>query len=156
MIILGIDPGTSRIGYGLVRKEGGKLKHLESGLVKFPENDQREKLVILEEEIKKVIDEHKPDRVGVEKLYFTKNKKTALSVAEARGVILNTIIKSGTPFFEIGPGEVKLAVTGDGRATKAAVAKMVNYFLELGSRKVVDDVSDALAIAIAVSNRQGK
>jgi len=153
MIILGIDPGTTRIGYGFIKKEGGKLRHLESGLVKFPKNDTREKLVILEESINGLIQKHRPEKVGVEKLYFTKNKKTAIAVAEARGVILNTIIKTGTPFLEIGPGEVKLAVTGDGRATKEAVARMVNYFLEIKPKKMVDDVSDALAIAIAVSNR---
>ncbi len=155
MIILGIDPGTTRIGYGVIRKNSGSLEYLDSGLIKLSNADSKKNLVVLEKEIKTIIKKHKPARTGLEKLYFTKNKKTAIAVAEARGVILNTIIKTGTPFFEIGPSEVKLAVTGDGRASKESVAKMVNYFLGIKIKKTEDDISDALAIAIAISNKWG-
>ncbi|MFH0712927.1 MAG: crossover junction endodeoxyribonuclease RuvC [Candidatus Jorgensenbacteria bacterium] len=155
MVILGIDPGTTRIGYGVIKKNGGSLEHLESGLIELTATNHGEKLVALEEKIKAVIRKTGPARIGVEKLYFTKNKKTALAVAEARGVILNTIMKTGIPLFEVGPNEVKFAVTGNGRASKESVAKMVNYFLKIKPKKMVDDVSDALAIAIAVSNKRG-
>ena len=155
MIILGIDPGTTRIGYGAIGKNGGALEHLESGLIELKTANHGEKLAALEKEIKIVIRRTKPARIGLEKLYFTKNKKTALAVAEARGIILNTITKTGIPLFEVGPNEVKFAVAGNGRASKESVAKMVNYFLKIKPRKMTDDVSDALAIAIAVSNEHG-
>ena len=155
MVILGIDPGTTRIGYGVIRKNGGVLEYLESGLIEPPVASHGEKLAALEEKIKTVIQKTAPAKIGLEKLYFAKNKKTAIAVAEARGVILNTIIKTGIPLLEVGPNEVKFAVTGDGRAPKEAVAKMVNYFLKIKPKKMTDDVSDALAIAIAVSNKKG-
>lgn len=144
MIILGIDPGTARIGYGLIEKDGGKLKHIESGLIDLP----------VEKSVEGLLKRARPDKAGLEKLFFTKNRKTALRVAETRGVILNTLNKGGIPVFEIGPNEVKLAVTGDGRASKGSVARMVGLFLSIEG-KMVDDASDALAIAIAVSNLRG-
>jgi crossover junction endodeoxyribonuclease RuvC len=153
MIILGIDPGTVRIGYGVIKKEDGGLKHLESGLITLPPADQKTRFLGIEKGVNDIVEKFKPHKVGVEKLFFAKNKKTALRVAEARGVIINTLNKKNIPILEVGPGEVKLAVTGDGRASKEAVAKMVNLFLKIEPTGVVDDVSDALAIAIAVSNR---
>jgi crossover junction endodeoxyribonuclease RuvC len=153
MVILGIDPGTTRIGYGVIRKENGKLKHLESGLIKLPPLNHEKRLMSIEEGLGKIIEKFKPYRAGVEKLFFAKNRKTALQVAEARGVILNAVIKKNVSVFEVGPNEVKLAVTGDGRASKESVAKMVNYFLKIEPKKMVDDVSDALAVAITISNK---
>ncbi|MCP6720104.1 MAG: crossover junction endodeoxyribonuclease RuvC [Patescibacteria group bacterium] len=154
MIILGIDPGSVRIGYGVIKKNHGKLTHLKSGLLKLPQTDHANRLVAIEKDLNNLLQKFQPDRVGLEKLFFVKNQKTALGVSEARGVILNTLAKKSLPFFEITPSEVKLAVTGDGRASKKSVAKMVNYFLglELGN-VVIDDITDALAIAIAVSGR---
>ncbi len=153
MIILGIDPGSVRIGYGVIKRNYGKLVHLESGLLKLPQTDHANRLIALEKSLGVLLQRFQPDRIGLERLFFAKNRKTALQVAEARGVILNTLAKQSLLFSEISPSEVKLAVTGDGRASKKSVAKMVNYFLGLNLKSVVDDVTDALAIAIAISGR---
>ncbi|KKU94504.1 MAG: Crossover junction endodeoxyribonuclease RuvC [Candidatus Jorgensenbacteria bacterium GW2011_GWA1_48_13] len=152
MIILGIDPGTVRVGYGVIEKNGGKLTHLESGLIKLPAENYEVRLVALEKNLKELLRKFRPDRVGLERLFFEKNRKTAIRVAEARGVILKTIVQNSIPLKELNPKEVKLAVTGDGNASKDGVGKMVKYFLKLGSLKMLDDVSDALAIAIAAAS----
>lgn len=154
MIIIGIDPGTTRIGYGIVEKQGKKLLHIESGLLPLPQDSNSQKLLHIEEETQKLLRRFSPSRAGVERLFFAKNKSTALRVAEARGVIIATVEKFNIPIFELTPSEVKNAVTGDGNASKQSVAKMVRYFLELQEKHVLDDVTDALAIAIAISNRQ--
>ncbi len=154
MIILGIDPGSVRIGFGAVKKEGGRLTHFKSGLIEIPKSPKRSSgLLFLEKKIDDLLQEIKPAKVGVEKIFFSKNRRTAIAVAETRGAILLTIAKKSIPFLEIAPTEVKLAVAGYGRASKKAVIKMVNNVLDLSvSDTTIDDVTDALAIAIAVSN----
>jgi len=161
MIILGIDPGSVRVGYGAIKKEGDKLIHLQSGLLDIPQDSKENQLVALEKSLQNLITKIKPNLIGVEKLYFAKNKKTALEVAQARGVIINVIAKSSISFIEVSPSQVKQGVTGNGRASKKAVAKMVNYFLnskylpaEFATGKVIDDITDALAIAITISNNK--
>ena len=153
--VLGIDPGTSRIGYGLIEKVGGDLRHIESGLL--PINPEKlsdiERLTAIRHSMRALILRTAPDMIGVEKLFFTKNKKTAMRVAEARGVILEAAAED-TKIIEVSPVAVKIAVTGDGRAGKKGVAKMVNLILKLPPRRVVDDVTDALAIAIAASSER--
>lgn len=153
--ILGIDPGTDRIGYGLIAARGMKLRYLESGLLNFDHSvgEAPKRLLGIESALDQLIARTKPDFVGVEKLFFTKNKKTAMRVAEARGIIVKTAAARGARIREISPSAVKLAVTGNGRADKAAVAKMANLILGVSPRREVDDVTDAVAIAIAVSGR---
>ncbi|MCL4404209.1 crossover junction endodeoxyribonuclease RuvC [Patescibacteria group bacterium] len=152
--VLGIDPGTTRIGYGLIGVSGMDLRHIESGLLPVPASERRPeaRLLNIEHEFEELVRRTNPGIVGIEKLFFTKNKKTAMRVAEARGVILKAAAGLGLRIEEVSPSAVKIAVTGDGRAGKEAVAKMTNLMLKLPPRKVVDDVTDALAIAIAVSN----
>ncbi len=152
--VLGIDPGTTRIGYGLIEKTGMTLAHIESGLLPVSPagRGDAERLVDLQNQLTRLIKRLRPDIIGVEKLFFTKNKKTAMRVSEARGVILKTAAESGAQLIEVSPAEAKIAVTGNGRAEKAAVAKMTNLILKIPPRKVVDDVTDALAIAIATSS----
>lgn len=149
MVILGIDPGSVRIGYGLIKKEVGGIKHLESGLFKLPPARKEDKLLALEKEIKTLIRKFQPDLGAVEKLYFTKNRKTGLEVAQARGVIIATLAKANLPFVELAPSEVKLAAAGHGQAAKSEVAKMVFLTLKLPQQRQIDDATDALAIAIA-------
>lgn len=156
MIILGIDPGSSRIGYGVIEKRGADFLHVDSGLLAIPKADQIKKLEVIGLELKKLIKAVKPERIGLEKLFFFRNQKTVIQVAEARGMILATIQGSGIPLLEFTPLEVKMAVTGDGSASKEAVAKMVRYFLKLPDKKMIDDASDALAIAIAASTKNLK
>jgi crossover junction endodeoxyribonuclease RuvC len=151
MTILGIDPGSARVGYGAVRKEHGGFIHLESGLLPIRARNKTDRLVELGVSIRDVLARVKPERVGVEKLYFSKNQRTALEVAQARGVILYAVGMLGIPTIELTPGEVKLAVTGDGNATKRGVARMVERFLHLPEERRLDDVTDALAVAIAAS-----
>lgn len=161
MIILGIDPGSVRVGYGAIKKEGGKLIHIQSGLLDIPQDSKENQLITLEKSLQNLITKIKPDLIGVERLYFVKNQKTALEVAQARGVIINVIAKFSIPFIELSPSQVKQAVTGNGRASKKAVAKMINYFInakslpaEFTTSKVIDDITDALAIAITISNNK--
>lgn len=151
MIILGIDPGTVRIGYGFIEKRGGKLIHLESGLIKLAGDSHLDRLVSLEKNLDVLLQRFQPDKTGIEKLFFVKNRKTAFSVAEARGIILKLIAEKTITLKEVTPREVKLAVTGDGGASKQAVARMVRFFLSLNSDRLIDDVTDALAVAIAVA-----
>lgn len=153
-IILGIDPGSVRVGIGVIEKNGEALKYIESGLLRIAQNsDKGKRLLALEKDLKKALIRARPDRAGIEKLFFSKNQKTAFSVAEARGVILKTLTEFHVPIFELTPSEVKLAVAGNGRASKEAVAKMVGYFLKIQTKNIIDDATDALALAIAVSNQ---
>ncbi len=159
MIILGIDPGSVRIGFGVVRKSYGKLIYVGGGLFNVPavlKNYNR--LISAEREIKKILDKFKPDLVGIEKVFFVSNQKTAIRVIETHGVIIKSIAERSIPIIELAPTEIKLAVTGDGKADKKAIAKLVLLSLNMGShgsraKKWPDDVFDALAIAIASSTR---
>ncbi len=153
MIILGIDPGITRAGYGLVKKKQGGLVYLKSGLLSSPDtSDHGDRLLALERGLRNVIRTARPEVVGMERLYITKNKKTAVRVAEARGVIIKLLYEKGLHLEEFSPPSVKLAVTGSGRADKKAVAKMVSLILHINTSKMLDDVTDALAIAIATSS----
>ena len=150
MRILGIDPGTNRIGYGLVEKKDGALKLVDCGLLEIPKKDNG-KFLILANEIEKIIKKFKPDMASIEKIYFSKNQKTAIEVAQARGIIILLLLKNDIPFIEYGPSEIKQRITGYGLNDKKAVAKMVSKFLNVSTADMIDDVTDALAIAIAAS-----
>jgi crossover junction endodeoxyribonuclease RuvC len=149
MIILGLDPGTTRAGYGLVQIQGGKAQLLEAGLLKVPsKGDKADILEAIRSEIVKLCAKHEPKVIAIEKLFFAKNRKTALAVAEARGVMLMAAREAGADIHEYSPNEVKIAVTGYGGADKKAVLKMVRLILKAPDLKVIDDASDALAIAL--------
>ncbi|MGC9968273.1 MAG: crossover junction endodeoxyribonuclease RuvC [Minisyncoccia bacterium] len=145
---LGIDPGTRRIGYGVVRDEKGGLVFVTAGILKIKSVDDASALCETKEEIGKLVKKYKPEILGVEKLYFAKNQKTAIAVAQARGVILLAAQEAGIPIREYAPNEVKLGVTGYGFADKKAVLKMVRLILGKHDLTVIDDASDALALAI--------
>lgn len=152
MKILGIDPGTSRIGYGVVA-EGAKLAALSHGIIELREKDGHRKLKLLAREVRTLLKKTAPDIVTLEKLYFSTNQKTGIAVAESRGVIALLVLEAGIPLLEYGPREVKQAVTNDGCADKKAVATMVKKILRLASIEGPDDVTDALAIAITGAHR---
>jgi crossover junction endodeoxyribonuclease RuvC len=153
MVILGIDPGSVRVGFGIIDRVGNKFVHLNSGLIKVPPQES-ERLVALERNLNKLLIKFQPKIIGIEKIFFAKNKKTAIRVAETRGVILNTIAKRRLSIIEITPAEVKIAVSGSGKASKPAIAKAVGFFLNLPNQALIDDVTDALAIAIAASDKR--
>ncbi|KKU55346.1 MAG: Crossover junction endodeoxyribonuclease RuvC [Parcubacteria group bacterium GW2011_GWA1_47_11] len=147
MKILGIDPGTTRTGYGLIEKDRG-VKLLACGLIDGEGVGKENRLSHLEKGIQALINTHKPDLVCLERLFFSKNKKTASSVSEARGVILLVLQKSGVDFVEFSPSEVKSAVAGDGGAGKRDVLRAVMWTLGVKDIPGPDDISDALAIAL--------
>lgn len=147
-VILGIDPGTRRVGYGLVRKDGGKLEFLDAGILKIKSRNNFDDLREINMQMLKLIKRWRPDVLAIEKLYFVKNLKTGMPVAEARGVIILTAIQAGLKVKEFSPNEVKSGLTGYGHADKAAVLKMVRLILGKPELKLIDDASDALGIAI--------
>lgn len=148
-ILLGLDPGTTRVGYGLIEKSPThKLSLVACGLIRIEGENASLRLLSLNRELEKILRTHQPKSVSVESLFFSKNKKTALSVAEARGAILLSIERFGIPILEFTPSSVKSVVAGDGRCSKKALAKIVALTLGVENIPGPDDVSDALAVAI--------
>lgn len=150
MIILGIDPGIGRCGWGVVESKNGKLKAIEYGCIETtPNSEVTKRLLKINDEIKKVIKKNKPDALSIEELFFGSNATTAFSVGQARGVVLLLAGVNNIPVETYTPLEVKMAVTGYGRADKNQVAQMVKVILKLEKIPKIDDTSDALAIALA-------
>jgi len=153
MIILGIDPGTAIVGYGIILKEKSKLSLLDYGCVTTGKaSPQADRLCIIKKEIGKIIKKYRPQVMAVEELFFFKNLKTAIKVAEARGVLLVTGKDAGLTICEFTPLEVKIATVGYGRAEKQQVQKMVKAILNLKEIPKPDDAADALAIAICAAH----
>ena len=149
MIILGIDPGTSRIGFAVLKKSRTKLTSLEYGCWDIAKKTQYQRLNIIFNNLKKLIDKYKPDLFIVEKLFFFKNMKTAMTVSEARGVILLAAQKKKLNILELTPLEVKQYLMGYGRSEKPQIQKFVMMYLDLKSIPKPDDAADALAICLA-------
>ena len=150
MRFLGIDPGTTRIGYGLI--EGHREPKLISyGILAITAAGESERLRELSETLEKLLESTMPEVVGVERIFFSKNTKTAMSVAQARGVIIAKLAERGLKIVEWHPSQVKLAVTNYGQSDKRAVAKMVGKILKVQEFEGYDDATDALAIAIATA-----
>jgi crossover junction endodeoxyribonuclease RuvC len=155
MIILGIDPGTAIIGYGLIEKEekGQKLKAIKYGCIKTSKDfTTAERLKILSDELDALIKKHHPEIVAVEDIFFFKNLKTAIKVSQARGVILLTIANANLPVAEYTPLQIKQAVACYGRAEKNQVQQMVKRLLGLKEAPKPDDAADALAVAICCAH----
>lgn len=148
MLVLGIDPGSKRIGFGFVKKTNNQLELVAADLLIRPKN-----LLEIKNQIVSLIEKYNPTLIAIEKLYFSKNQKTALDVAEARGVIILSALEKNLPVAEFTPNEIKSAVTGYGLADKKAVAKMVRLSLNEPRLNVIDDVTDALAIAITATSK---
>lgn len=148
MVILGVDPGLERIGYGLVRREGSRITPIDFGLIETPRISVPDRVRIAHDEIIRIIDQHRPDAIATERLLFTVNKTNAMDVAKALGVILLAGSERGLPWCEYSPPEVKQAVVGVGNADKKQVQFMVTRLLGLEKAPKPDDVADALAIAI--------
>ncbi len=153
MRILGIDPGSSSVGFGIIEVTGDKLAARELGTIKIAERDPAKKLLEIYLSFKRLLTSQPIDFVGIEKLFFSKNTKTAMEVAEARGVIVLCLLLEKLPFVELSPNEVKLAVTNYGASDKKAVAKMVSLLLSLPAQNLDDNTTDALAVAIAASRQ---
>ena len=153
MIVLGIDPGTAATGYGIVERTGSKLRVIDYGCLETLSTQSAPvRLLEIHRGISELIAEHSPTCVGVERLFFNRNVQTAFAVGQARGVVLLAAAEAGLPVFEFGPHEVKLAVTGYGRAAKDQVQRMVQVMLGLSTLPRPDDAADALAVAICVAH----
>ena len=152
MKVLGIDPGSRRIGYGII-EQGAKPRLIDAGLIPIAASTDAPALVELRNRLHELMELHKPNLVGVERLFFTKNRTTGIAVGQARGVILECIESHGITIAELTPNEVKQGVTGSGNADKQAVAKMVRLILGAHDLKLVDDAMDALAIALVTAQR---
>jgi len=150
MTILGIDPGTTRMGYGVI-KSSPKLEYVDCGVIGKDDVGLVDRLLYIGDELGKRISIHRPSLIGIEKVYFSKNKKTALSVSEARGVILFIAGKNNIPVLEFGPTDVKRVVAGDGSCSKETLSRVVSISLGVPKIPGYDDASDALAIAIRAS-----
>jgi crossover junction endodeoxyribonuclease RuvC len=155
MIIMGVDPGTAIIGYGLIEKEtkGQKLKLIDYGCIKTTNDlSTAQRLKILNIELAALIKKYNPDAVAVEDIFFFKNLKTAIKVSQARGVILMTICNADLPVYEYTPLQIKQAVACYGRAEKMQVQKMIKTLLALDEVPKPDDAADALAVAICCAH----
>lgn len=147
-ITLGIDPGTARLGYGLIRG-GLEPKLIDAGLIEtWPDEPMPTRLVTLYEGVQELLDEFKPDVLAIEQLFFARNVTTAISVGQARGVVILAAAQANVPVSEYTPSEIKQAVTGYGKADKPQMQEMVRMILNLKSVPSPDDAADALAVAI--------
>lgn len=148
MRVLGIDPGFDRLGLAVIEGNPSRPTHVWSECITPAKGTQDERLAAVHESVASALATYSPDYIGIESLYFSVNKKSALGVAEARGAVLAAAGAAGVPVVEYAPGTVKLAVTGSGRADKKAIALMVPKLLTLPPKKRLDDELDAIAIAI--------
>ncbi len=146
-MILGIDPGYGRCGYAFVEKKGNAYKIIEASTI-YTHKDtvHARRLLEIYNELDRLIKEYQPRSAAIEELFFSKNTKTAMQVAEARGAILLVFAKNALEYEQYKPREIKLSITGNGNAAKDAVIKMVSMFT--GIDVAQDDCADAVAVAI--------
>lgn len=156
MIVIGIDPGLALMGFGVIESDGYRFKVLDYGVIDTPAHtNDGDRLLQIWNELNLMFQKYKPDAVSIEELFFNKNVKTAISVAQARGVALLAVKAAGIPLYEYTPLQAKQAVVGYGRAEKMQIQLMVKTILNLKEIPKPDDAADALAIAITHVNNAG-
>ncbi len=149
-IIIGFDPGYADTGWGIIKKENSKFYYIACGSIRTSKKTPwPERLLTLWQETEKIITTYQPDKAGIESLFFNTNQTTAMKVAEARGVLVTLCAQHQLQPIELTPAEIKLAVTGNGRADKQQIGKMVCLLLSLTTLPQPDDATDALACALA-------
>jgi crossover junction endodeoxyribonuclease RuvC len=150
MRILGIDPGTARVGYGVIEERDGDLTMVDCGVIKTAPADgtTAERLQIIYNELIGLLDQYQPDSAAVEELFFGRNITTAIKVGQARGVLLLALANAGVPVAEYSPPKIKEAVSGYGKASKQQVQFMVQSMLDLEEIPRPDDAADGLAVAL--------
>ena len=149
MRILGIDPGTATTGFAIIDVEGNNTKILDYGCIKTSAKlPAQERLQQIATDIKTLVKSWKPQEAALEEIFFAKNVKTAISVAQARGVIMQTLTDHKVPSGEYTPPQVKTAVCGDGKADKRQIQKMLQMIFDMKSPPKPDDAADAIAIAM--------
>jgi len=155
MTILGIDPGTATTGYGIIKpaKRAGEFELEDFGVIETSKKwTDAERLEALEKDLSELIEHYKPDALGVEKLFFTTNQKTVMTVSQARGVILLTAQKHKIPIFEFTPLQIKNFICGYGKAEKKQVQYIVQKTFKLKTIPRPDDAADALAVALCTAH----
>ena len=156
MRILGIDPGYAIMGYGILDYKGNKFTPVEYGAITTQAGTpNEERLMILYDELTRIIDEFRPDEAAVEELFYNTNATTAIMVGEARGMALLACAKGGVRISEYTPRQIKSSLTGYGRADKKQVQTMVKMILGLKEVPKPDDTADALAAAICHAHHAG-
>lgn len=149
MRIIGIDPGTAIMGYGVIDYIGNQMKVVDYGCIRTESNiSMPERLGLLYDDLVMLIDKYQADAMAVEELFFNRNVTTAITVGQARGVIILAGVKAGLEVYEYTPLQVKQAICGYGRADKRQVQEMVKMFLNLKTIPKPDDAADALAVSI--------
>jgi crossover junction endodeoxyribonuclease RuvC len=157
VIVLGIDPGTAALGWGLIEQTAGRLRAVDHGcLVTSPDLPLGERLLAIHRHVTDLIALHEPAVVAVERVFFSRNAQTAIAVGHARGVVLLAAAEAGRPVREATPNEVKSAIAGYGAADKEQVQRMVQLVLGMAARPTPDDAADALAIAVCIANGMGQ
>ncbi len=153
MIVLGIDPGTAALGYGIVESAAGRVREVDHGCLETsPDVSLPERLLAIHALVDDLVVSHQPDVMAVERLFFSRNVQTAFGVGQARGVVLLAAAQHGVPVREATPNEVKSAIAGYGAADKEQVQRMVQMVLGMAERPRPDDAADALAIAVWAAN----
>ncbi|MDD2486964.1 MAG: crossover junction endodeoxyribonuclease RuvC [Candidatus Gracilibacteria bacterium] len=151
-IILGIDPGTTTTGFAVIEKQGRNVIILNYGIIETtPKECIENKLCDIGDDIKDIISEYNPDICGIEKLFFLKNLKTGIDVAQSRGTMIYLLAKAGIPIVEYTPLQVKMGICGNGNALKRQVQNALKIIYKLDSIPTPDDAADALAIAYITS-----
>lgn len=149
MKVLGIDPGIARVGWGIVTFHRGTAQYEQCGCIETSKDTPpHERIALISKKIRDIIQKEKPDHAIIERLFFAKNKKTALLVSESRGAILLTLHEENIRTSEFTPLEVKMSITGNGRAEKHQVAWMVKNILKIKEHITSDDALDALALCL--------
>jgi crossover junction endodeoxyribonuclease RuvC len=155
VIVLGIDPGTASLGYGIVESIGGRLREIDHGVLETsPDMSMPRRLLAVHALVSSLLATHAPGVLCVERLFFSRNVQTAFAVGQARGVVLLAAAQAEVPVREATPNEVKVAVTGFGKAPKDQVGRMVAVCLSLPEPPKRDDTADALAVAIWAANAE--
>lgn len=153
MIILGIDPGFSRLGYAIIDTNKGNSKVIDCACFETsPRLEYIKRLTLVADKVKELISQYKPQFLAIERIFFTQNQKTALQIAEVRGILLYLAASSGIPTCEYTPLEIKMALCGYGKATKEQVQKMLKILLNISFLPKEDDASDALAISLTCAS----
>ncbi len=154
MRIIGIDPGTATTGFSILERNGSKTKLLDYGCIRTAVGLKlSERLKQINEDLVQLIETYKPQQAAVEKLFFQTNVKTAISVAQARGVVLYTLAQYGIEDHEFTPLAIKSQICGNGKADKKMIQKMVKIILNLKVTPKPDDAADAIAVALCLANR---
>ncbi len=157
MTILGIDPGTATTGYALIKKQKNNFEIIDFGIISTKKTKtDSERLLEVQRDLAKIITKYKPEVAGVEKLYFENNAKTAMTVSQARGVVLLTLQQKRVKLLEFTPLQVKSIICGYGKAEKKQVQLMVQKTFNLKSLPKPDDAADALAIALCAGFKKNE